>query len=615
MKRFMLWLLAMSMLVSVMLCTAPAVWAQGEKSDDIVVLYTNDVHCGVDSDIPEGTMGYVNLAALKKKMEAEHTYVTLIDAGDAIQGEAIGTLSKGSYLVDIMNEIGYDYAIFGNHEFDYGMDVAQSLLTESNAQYLACNFVDLRTGKQVAESYSIAQYGELKVAYVGITTPETFTKSTPSYFKDSDGNYIYSFCEGNNGQDLYDAVQAAIDEATGQGADVLVAVGHLGTDPASAPWRSYDVIANTTGLDVFIDGHSHSTIAAEQVTDAQGNEVLLTSTGTKLANVGRLTITPEGEVSTELIAGYAEADADTEAYIKGIQAQYDGLLNEVVAQSQVTLVVNDPATGERIIRSQETNLGDFCADAYRVVLGADVAMINGGGIRAAIEKGDVTYGELIAVHPFGNMMCVVEASGQEILDTLEVAAMDAPGESGGFQHVSGLKYTINITIPTSVQMNDKGMLVDIGGTRRVTDVQILQADGTYAPIDPEKIYTLASHNYMIKSQGAGVAFFDDNRLLQDEVMLDNQVLIHYIRDHLDGVIGEEYAQPYGQGRITIMGEGSSENEATKDEATRDEANRNEGSLSYPVGSPLTAEPSMAAPMLLLAASLILLTVLLRRKPH
>ena len=620
MKRFVLRLLVMSLLVALLGCAAPGAFAQEEKSDDIVVLYTNDVHCGVDPDSPEGTMGYVNLAALKKEMEAQNAYVTLIDAGDAIQGEAIGTLSKGSYLVDIMNEIGYDYAVFGNHEFDYGMDVALSLLSKSNAQYLACNFVDLRTGEQVAQPYSIAQYGDLKVAYVGIATPESFIKSTPAYFQDGKGNYIYSFCEGNKGQDLYKAVQTAIDAATDQGADVVVAVGHLGTDPASAPWRSYDVIANTTGLDAFIDAHSHSVIASEQVTDAQGNVVLLSSTGTKLANVGKLTITSEGEVSAELISGYSEVDEDMNFYIKGIQTQYEGLLNEVVARTEVTLVINDLTTGERIIRSRETNLGDFCADAYRIVLGADIAMINGGGIRAAIEPGDVTYGDLIEVHPFGNMMCVVEASGQEILDTLEVSAMDIPNESGGFQHVSGLKYTVNTAIPTGVQMDDKGMLVSIGQTRRVMDVQILQTDGTYAPIDPEKIYTLASHNYMIKSQGAGVTFFDDNQLLQDEVMLDNQVLIHYLRDHLDGVIGEEYAEPYGQGRVTIVNEVVPENEATKDEATmgvatKDEAT-NDVSGSKPMEeNPQTAELVFVAPVLLVAAVLTLWAVLQRRQLH
>ena len=533
-------------------CDRTRRFCRGGEKRDIVLLYVNDVHCGVDAGSPEGSMGYSNLAALKKELEEQHTYVTLVDAGDAIQGEAIGTLSDGAYLVDIMNYIGFDLATYGNHEFDYGMDVALSLLTESEAHYIACNFTDLATDELVTDAYSIVTYGELKVAYVGIATPESFTKSTPVYFQDENGNYIYSFCEGGNGQELYDAVLASIDAATAEGADVIIALGHLGTDPASAPWRSYDVIANTTGLDAFIDGHSHSTIEGETVKNKDGVDVVLTSTGTKLANVGKMTITPDGEITTELISGYTKVDPDTDAYVKSIQAQFEDKLNEVVARSDVKLVINDPATGERIIRNLETNLGDFCADAYRVVLGADIGMINGGGIRASLEPGDITYGDIIAVHPYGNMMCVVEASGQEILDTLEVAGQMAPGENGSFLHVSGLKYTINTAIESSVVMDDKGMLVSVGDTRRVSNVQVLQKDGTYAPIDPDATYTLASHNYMIKQGGSGVDHFMDNKLIADEVMIDNQVLINYIRGELGGVVGEEYADPYGQGRITMI---------------------------------------------------------------
>lgn len=547
-------LLAFLLAAVVLVIGAPNAQAIQGNNDDVVILYVNDVHCGVDAGSPEGTMGYANLAALKKELELEYAHVALVDAGDAIQGEAVGTLSDGSYLVDIMNYVGFDYAAFGNHEFDYGMDVAMSLLSNAKAQYLACNFIDLRTESLVADAYSIATYGDLKVAYVGVATPETFTKSTPVYFQDENGNYIYSFCEGGNGQELYDAVQAAVDAAHAEGADIVIGLGHLGEDPASSPWRSSDVIANTTGLNAFIDGHSHSTIPGRIVKDKNGKDVILTSTGTKMEHIGKMTITSDGQISTELISGYTQVDPGTDAYVKGIQSQFSDKLNEVVARTDVELVINDPVTGERIIRSRETNLGDLCADAYRVALGADIGMVNGGGIRAAIQPGDITYGDIIAVHPYGNMMCVVEATGQEILDTLEVAAQASPGEFGSFQHVSGLKYTINSAIESSVVMDDKGMLAGIGDTRRVSNVQVLRDDGTYAPIDPEAIYTLASHNYMIKQGGSGVDFFMDNKLLQDEVMIDNQVLINYIRDELGGVVGEAYADPYGQGRIIIINE-------------------------------------------------------------
>lgn len=552
MKKFLKVMLSLIIAGSIIICAVPAAFAVDQQSEDIIVLYTNDIHCGVDAGSPDGTMGYANLAALKKELEDQYAHVTLVDAGDAIQGEAIGTLSNGSYLVDIMNQVEYDFAIYGNHEFDYGMDVAFSLPDLFHGEYLSCNFTDLRTGELVAKPYRIETYGDTKVAYVGITTPETFVKSTPTFFQDEDGNYIYGFCEGGNGQALYDAVQAAIDGAMAEGADIVIALGHLGTDPASAPWRSYDVIANTTGLDAFIDGHSHSVIPSETVADRSGDGVILTSTGTKLEHIGMMRIDSAGNITTELISGYSKEDSETDAFIKQIQSQFADKLNEVVARTDVELVVADPATGKYIIRNQETNLGDFCADAYRITCGADIGMINGGGIRASIAPGDITYGELIAVHPYGNMICVVEASGQEILDTLEVAAQAAPGESGSFLHVSGLRYTIDTSVQTSVEMDDKGMLVSIGQRRRVKDVEILGDDGTYAAINPGATYTLASHDYLIKEGGNGVDLFMDNTLLQDEVMVDNQALITYIRDHLGGVVGADYANPYGQGRITIV---------------------------------------------------------------
>lgn len=547
-KKIVALLLAMVMILTVL----PTMAFAADGKNDIVVLYTNDVHCGVDAGTPEGTMGYANLAAYKKSLQATYgeDNVILVDAGDAIQGEAIGTLSKGSYLVDIMNKVGYDYATFGNHEFDYGMDVALSLLEKSNATYLSCNFKDLRTGKTVAKAYEVRDFGGVKIGFVGISTPETFSKSTPTYFQDETGKYIYSFCEGNNGADLYQAVQTAIDGAKAEGAQYIVAIAHLGIDEQSQPWTSREVIANTTGLDAVLDGHSHSTIAGEKIADKGGKEVLLTSTGTKLNHIGKLTIAADGTMETELVKDVTDVDAETDAFIKDIQKQYEALLNQVIGHTDVDLTTKDE-DGNRAIRNQETNLGDLCADAYRVVLGADIAFVNGGGVRADIPAGDITYAQVIAVHPFGNMACVVEATGQEIINALEMASRSFPGENGGFLQVSGLKYTINPYVESTVKLDDKGMFVEVSGARRVRDVQVLQADGTYAPIDLKATYKLASHNYMLKSGGDGINMFMDNKVLQDEVMIDNQVLISYIQDVLKGNVGKEYSNIYGEGRINV----------------------------------------------------------------
>ena len=348
-------------------------------------------------------------------------------------------------------------------------------------------------------------------------------------------------------------MQKAVDDAREAGAEYVVVLAHLGIDGSSVPYTSSDLIVNTNGIDAVLDGHSHSTIEQEVVKNKDGEEVLLTSTGTKLAAVGALTIAADGTLSTRLHTESIFQDDETTAFVEGIKAQYGETLAKVVASSQVDLIVNDLTAVDsegkpiRIIRSQETNLGDLCADAYRLVSGADIGVVNGGGIRAAIPAGDITFEQIISVHPFGNAMCVVEATGQQILDALEKSVSKLPDENGGFLHVSGLTFTVDMSVPSTVVVDDKGNFVEVSGERRVKDVKVGGED-----LDPAKTYTLASHNYMLKSGGDGFNMFINDKLLQDEVMLDNQVLITYITENLGGVIGEEYAEPYGQGRITII---------------------------------------------------------------
>ena len=428
-KKVFACLLALVMLLGLVAVPAAAK-AEGEEAKDIVILYTNDVHCGIADNI-----GYAGLARVKAAYEAAGKEVILVDNGDSVQGDVIGTLSKGEALVELMNEVGYDVAIPGNHEFDYGMDQFNKNVSLAKFQYVCCNFLN-DNGEAVLKPYTIIEKGGKKIAFVGIDTPESFTKSTPTYFQDGEGNFIFSFCEGNKGQDLYDKVQETVDAARAEGADYVIALAHLGIDSQSSPWMSTEVITNTTGIDVMLDGHSHSVISGEAVKNKDGNDVILTSTGTKLANVGILTITGEGKMSSMLL------DADAIQFISAVGvltddngageavtaaiAKNEELVNTVVAKTAVTLTTTDPVAVDekgnaiRIVRNQETNLGDLCADAYRAMGNTDIAFVNGGGIRANIEEGDITYGQIIKVHPFGNALCTVEASGQEILDALEV---------------------------------------------------------------------------------------------------------------------------------------------------------------------------------------------------
>ena len=541
-KKLLTVLLVVSMLMTGLALAQEELPAEHQP---VVVLYTNDVHCGI-----EDAIGYAGLAAYEKAYEKLGYEVILVDNGDAIQGGPIGTLSKGEYIIDIMNAVGYDIATIGNHEFDYGMDVFMSLREKAEFPYISANFCDLE-GNPILDPYVIKELGGWKVAFVGVSTPETFTKSTPTFFQDEEGNYIYSFCQGEDGANLYAAVQKAVDAARAEGAEIVIVMSHLGIDGSSVPYTSSDLIVNTTGINAVLDGHSHSVLDMELVQNAAGEDVILTSTGTKLNNVGSLFI-DVGDDQTPVLTSalHSESlfqDEEAQAYIATVKAQYEETLNQVVATTAVDLTTKDPATGERAVRNSETNLGDLCADAYRMVLGADVAFVNGGGVRADIPAGDITYGQILSVHPFGNMACLIEVSGQQILDALEMASRDVPNECGGFLQVSGLSYEINVGVETSVVLDDKGSFVEVAGERRVQNVLV---DGQ--PIDPEATYTLASHNYMLKSGGDGMSMFQGSTILQDEVLIDNQVLINYIVDTLGGVVGEEYSDPYGQGRITII---------------------------------------------------------------
>ncbi len=539
----------------VLLLSFTTLFAEGAKEalanqKDIVILYTNDVHNAIDKNI-----GYAGLASYKKAMEKDN-YVALVDAGDAIQGDVIGTVSRGEYLVDIMNEVGYDYCVFGNHEFDYGLDRLAELVKKAKAQYLSSTVTYTGNATNLladAKPYVIVEYGYMKVAYIGVSTPESLTKSTPKYFMENN-EFVYHFASGT---ELYDTVQGYVDEVRQKGADIVIVISHLGIEEGSEPNRAYDLIANTDGIDAVIDGHSHSTVPCELVDNKIGGKVVYTQTGTKLEHIGKLTITPTGAITAELVET-TEKDPQTEAYIESIKSEYEAAVNAVVAHTDVELSVTDE-NGVRMVRNRETAIGDLCADAYRAISGADIAFVNGGGIRATIKKGDITTADMIAVHPYGNMLCMCYATGQEILDALELGSMNtqaissqdgkAVGESGGFLQVSGLKYTIDTSIPSSVVRDSDGLFVEVAGERRVKDVYVLK-NGEWVALDPNATYTLACHNYKLQDMGDGYTMFVDNTYILDKVMLDNQVIINYIVNDLGGNVGEEYAKP--QGRITVI---------------------------------------------------------------
>ena len=562
---------------------APAAFAEetncffGDKAD-VTILYTNDVHTYIDNKSPKPT--YAAIAALKKSIEDTGRDVLLVDAGDHIQGTAYGSMDDGATIIELMNEAGYDLATPGNHEFDYGMARAKAVLREADFPYVSCNWVDLRTGFNVLPSVKFFFVGGRKIAFVGVTTPETFTKSTPAYFmNDAQTKYIYDILGGEDGQKLYDAVQKAIDKAEFWGADTIIGLGHLGVDPSSSPWTSEEVIAHTHGFTAFIDGHSHTVMANKQVTDASGKAVTLTQTGSYFKNIGKMTVGADGTITTELIDTYEGLDAAVAATASNWISAVDDMLGEEIAVGDTKFYINDPATGKRRIRSGETNLGDFVADGIYTYfneieeLHCDVAIMNGGGIRTDVEAGPWSFKTCKTVSPFGNVACLMSVTGQQIQDALEFGARFAGAEgkeNGGFLQVAGARYTIHPMIPNTVQTNDKNVWTGSAATPRVSNVEIYdKTTGTYKPLDPNATYALAGMNYTLRNLGDGFAMFDGAELIKDYVSEDYLVMSTYamIFDAVNDVpvlssansplasypgYLLNYENPYGAGRIQVV---------------------------------------------------------------
>ena len=557
---------------------ASACWF-GDKSD-VTILYTNDVHTYIDKQSPKLT--YAAIADLKQSYQDAGKDVLLVDAGDHVQGTAYGSMDEGASIIKLMNAAGYDVATPGNHEFDYGMDRAKAIMKEADFPYLSCNWVDLRTGLRVLPSVKVFVRGGRRIAFVGVTTPETFTKSTPAYFMDkAQRKYIYDIQGGEDGKKLYDAVQKAIDKAKLL-ADVVIGLGHLGVDPSSAPWTSEEVIAHTSGFDAFIDGHSHTVMENKQVQDASGKAVTLTQTGSYFANVGEMTIAADGTITTKLIPTHEGMDATIAAMQTGWVNTVDDMLGEKIAVGDSDFYVSDPATGKRRIRSAETNLGDFVADGIYAYfnevekLHCDLAIMNGGGIRADVPAGDWTFKTCKQVSPFGNVACLMSVTGKQIQDALEFAARfagEGGKENGGFLQVAGATYEIHTDIPNTVQTDEKNVWIGSAtGTPRVQNVKIYdKASGSYLPLDPGATYALAGMNYTLRNLGDGFAMFDGAELIKDYVSEDYLVMSTYAMifdgadaaglPHLSSANSPlaaypgyllNYEQPYGAGRITIL---------------------------------------------------------------
>ena len=550
------------------LLIAPAPTTTSANAGNIVLLYTNDVHTYIDQEL-----NYAAIAALKQSVAASGAGVLLLDAGDHVQGTAYGSMDKGANIVKLMNAAGYDAATLGNHEFDYGMDGTMNVISWAEYAYLSCNFYHETAGtpgESVLDSYKVFELNGKKVAIIGITTPESFTKSTPAYFQNEQGEYIYGIAGGSNGSALYDFVQKAIDDASAE-ADYVIALGHLGDDPASDPWNSEDVIANTTGLDAFIDGHAHSTIPMKKVADKAGNEVVLTSTGNYFNAIGEMTITADGEISACLLKAEDLGGMEDET-VKAIEDKWitevDDQLGEVIGTTTIVFD-NYDAEGNRLVRKMETNTGDLAADALYYLfddmgLEVDCAIMNGGGVRNSTITGDISYKTCKDIHTFGNVACLQTISGQQLLDALEWGARsatpDGVGQCGGFLQVSGITYEIHTYIESTVSFDDKEVwTAGPSGEYRVKNVMVKNREtGAYEPLDLNGKYNLAGYNYTLRDLGDGFAMFDGAVNVLDYVAQDYMVLANYVQSFPKNDAGLSVITGYenltGAGRITLVNE-------------------------------------------------------------
>ncbi|MBQ8534028.1 MAG: bifunctional metallophosphatase/5'-nucleotidase [Clostridia bacterium] len=526
----------LAVILSIVMMVSFSVVFVSAENEEIVILYENDVHCAVDA--------YAKLAAMKKELKTASNYVGVVSCGDYIQGSSIGAISQGGYVVELMNLVGYDAVTLGNHEFDYRIERLNELIALMNTKPVCSNFKSTATNKTVFEPYTIISYGDTDIAYIGVTTPDTITSSSPSQFLNDKEEYIYSFC----GDSLYSTVQQSINEARSKGADYVIALTHLGTENVYEQWSAQTLVKNTDGLDAVLDGHSHSVVEQLKVKDKSGDEVVISSTGTKFANIGKLTI-KNGQLSTELIKveEYTKTDDTVSNRIKEINEEFSQLGDRKIGVSKVELITHDEK-GNRLIRNTQTNAGDFCADAFRVVTGADIGMVNGGGIREKLDKGDITFNDILNIFPYNNRVVVKKVTGQQVVDMLELGLVNYPNEDGTFQHVSGLTFEIDKDLKSTVELDDKLMFVGVKGERRVKNVKVLQ-NGKYEDIDLKKQYTLASHNYLLIDLGGGATMFKDCEVVSDNGMLDVELLEEYITEHLNGEIGTEYAS--SQNRIKL----------------------------------------------------------------
>lgn len=477
----------------------------------IVILYDNDAHCAVD--------GYAKMAGLRDSFAAITPYVLTVSEGDYAQGDVMGSLSEGDYMIQLMNSVPYDYATLGNHEFDYSVEKMQTNCRQLTAQTLCCNISGAKG--MLFPAYDMRKFGRTKIGLIGVATPTTFTSSTPTYFQNEQGEVIYDF----HADDTYTLIQQAADELRRKGADYVIVLSHLGDDSDLCP--SPEMIRHTSGIDVVLDGHSHHVLNL-RIPNANGDTILLASTGTKFQHYGILTIDGEGIHNELRPASSVTVSRESVVQLTAQLREQLAEKTERVVGFAASALSDRDANGKRMVRRTQTEIGTFLCEAFRHETGAQIGVMNGGGIRNGIDSGAITMGEIYSVLPFNNRIWCVSATGQQLLDALEVGVRNYPAEDGDYPQLAGARFAIDPSIPSSVKLDENKLFAGVGNTRRIVRLEVQNADGEWQPICPDSTYTIGGQSYILISGGAS-NMYGETKKVSGPGATDVEAVENYIK--------------------------------------------------------------------------------------
>lgn len=505
----------------------------------LVILHTNDTHGFDIKNEKDGINGLAEVAQLKKDLIAQGYNVLLLDAGDMSQDNNLVNFSKGQAGFEFFNAAGYDVGCLGNHEFDYGQDILFRNIKVANYPLVCSNIIVDATGKTILPPHVIMQAGDVKVGIIGFSTPETMVSTSP---KNVAG---LTFLQQ---EALYEAARQQIAELKAENCDVIIGLGHMGSEDGCMGNRSDDVLANVDGFDIFVDGHDH------QVKNRVINNALLVETGNYTKNIGYVHYV-DGKWQEDMVE-YGAYDKTDAKVTELMQAEYDKVqaaMGQVLGTSKVNL------EGKRApgVRTEETNSGDFIADAYlwqankANVLENDpveIAIMNGGSIRNGINAGDVKRSDLCSVLPYNNQLMVMNITGEKLLEILEAGTCVLPDAMGAFPQVAGMKYTVDVTVPfeKGAQYANSVFYVPAKPGSRVTIDEVAGK-----PFDPKAVYTVVTTDFVTLGGDAYAGLCEQGAVMKKQSIgyVDEEAAENFLKEELNGVIGEEYTAP--QGRITI----------------------------------------------------------------